>query len=169
MSANGSSQPHETPALRVLNEAHVNFQTHVFTYEEKGGTRVSSAKLGVDEHSIIKTLVFKTETGAPLIVLMHGDRQVDTKALAKQIGTKKVSSATPQFANEKTGYQVGGISPFGTKEMIPVYVEKTILDLPLIFINGGGRGFLVSFSASELERLLRPSQVNVAIEHKARA
>lgn len=168
MSSTSGIEITETPAIRMLDQFGVSYKKHVFGYEEKGGTKNSSEKLGVSEHAIIKTLVFKTDLGVPLIVLMHGDRQVDTKALAKQIGAKRISSATPEFANEKTGYIVGGISPFGLKEKIEVHIESSILDLSLIFINGGGRGFLVSLDPKELLRLLAPKSVQVAIAHKDR-
>jgi Cys-tRNA(Pro) deacylase len=152
-----------TPAIRLLRETGVAFTPHLFTYVEKGGTSVSSRELGVSEHSVVKTLVMETPTKDPLIVLMHGDRMVSTKELARVIGAKNVSACEPEVAHRHTGYQVGGTSPFGTRKVLPVYMQRTILDLPLIYINGGGRGFLVSLDPSEVVRLLNPVLVDVAI------
>jgi Cys-tRNA(Pro) deacylase len=151
-----------TPAVEMLEASGVNFERHYFEYEEKGGTKVSSTKLGVSEHIVIKTLIFANERHEALIVLMHGDRNVDTKRLAQQTGAKKISPVKPDVAFTHTGYQVGGISPFGTKEKLPLYVERSILSLPKILINGGGRGFLVSLSTEELVRVLNPTPVDVA-------
>lgn len=151
-----------TPAIEELTRYGVSFQPHLFEYEEKGGTKVSSRKLGVDEHCVIKTLVFKNEKSEPLIVLMHGDRHVSLKSLIQQIGCKKIAPEDPEMAHEHTGYMVGGTSPFGIKQKLPIYVEQSILDLPKIFINGGQRGFLVSLSPIELVRVLKPVAVNVA-------
>lgn len=158
--------PPVTPAIEELTRNGVQYEPHLFEYEEKGGTKTSSTKLGVSEHQVIKTLVFKNQDGEPLLVLMHGDRQVSTSRLAKQLGAKKISSVTPEVAFEQTGYQVGGISPFGTKKKLPVYAESTILSLPKIFINGGQRGFLVSFAPAELQRVLNVTLVEVAEEKK---
>ncbi len=132
-----------TPAVRYLREKGVDFTPHLYDYVEKGGTRESAKQLGVDEHAVVKTLVFETNEKKPLIVLMHGDRQVSAKNLARHIGAKSVEPATPERASKHTGYLVGGTSPFGTKTTMPVYVEKTIFDLDHIYINGGKRGFLV--------------------------
>ncbi|WP_224982834.1 Cys-tRNA(Pro) deacylase [Geomonas agri] len=152
-----------TAAIRVLRQAGVTFGEHPYQYEEKGGTAVSARELGVDEHSVIKTLIMEDEARAPLVVLMHGDLQVSTKELARAIGVKSVAPCTPDTANRHSGYMVGGTSPFGTKKQMPVYVEESILDLPLIYINGGSRGFLVSMAPSELQRVLQPVPVKVGI------
>ncbi|MBJ6802518.1 Cys-tRNA(Pro) deacylase [Geomonas propionica] len=152
-----------TAAVRVLRQAGVAFGEHPYQYEEKGGTAVSARELGVDEHSVIKTLIMEDETRAPLVVLMHGDLQVSTKELARAIGVKSVAPCTPDTANRHSGYMVGGTSPFGTRKQMPVYIEESILALPLIYINGGSRGFLVSLSPSELQRVLKPVPVQVGI------
>ncbi|OGU11514.1 MAG: aminoacyl-tRNA deacylase [Geobacteraceae bacterium GWC2_58_44] len=152
-----------TAAIRALREAGVSFGEHPYNYEEKGGTAVSARELGVAEQSVVKTLVMEDESKAPLLVLMHGDRQVSTKELARQIGAKSVSPCSPETAQRHSGYLVGGTSPFGTRKRMPVYLEETILSLPLIYINGGSRGFLVSLPPSELARVLKPVLVRVAI------
>jgi Cys-tRNA(Pro) deacylase len=157
-----------TPAVRVLREHAVPFTEHHYKYEERGGTRVSSRELGVDEHIVIKTLVMQDEAQQPLIVLMHGDREVSTRNLARQIGVKTVAPCDPAVAERHTGYQVGGTSPFGTRKALPVYVERTILALPHMVINGGRRGFLVSLAPADLVRILAPTPVDVAIEPIAR-
>jgi Cys-tRNA(Pro) deacylase len=153
-----------TAAVRTLRAAGVAYGEHPYNYEEKGGTAVSARELGVDEHCVVKTLIMEDERKNPLVVLMHGDRQVSTKELARQIGVKSVSPCTPDTANRHSGYMVGGTSPFGTRKQMPVYLEQGILELPVIYINGGSRGFLVSMPPSELVRVLKPVQVNVAIE-----
>lgn len=152
----------ETPATRFLAEHGVAFTLHPYEYEDRGGTRVSSQKLGVDEHEVIKTLVFEDETKAPLLVLMHGDRQVSAKALARQLGVKTVQPCKPEVAQRHTGYQVGGTSPFGTKKVLRVCCERSITALPRLFINAGGRGLLCSLSPSELVRVLSPTLVDCA-------
>ncbi|MBJ6752524.1 Cys-tRNA(Pro) deacylase [Geomonas anaerohicana] len=152
-----------TAAIRVLRQAGVTFGEHPYHYEEKGGTAVSARELGVDEHSVIKTLIMEDDTRAPLVVLMHGDLQVSTKELARAIGVKSVAPCTPDTANRHSGYMVGGTSPFGTRKQMPVYIEESILALPLIYINGGSRGFLVSLPPSELQRVLKPIPVKVGI------
>ena len=152
-----------TAAIRVLRQAGVAFGEHPYNYEDKGGTAVSARELGVPEQSVVKTLVMEDESKAPLVVLMHGDRQVSTKELARQIGARSVSPCTPETAQRHSGYLVGGTSPFGTKKQMPVYLEESILALPLIYINGGSRGFLVSLPPSELVRVLKPVLVKVAI------
>ncbi|SDC47870.1 Cys-tRNA(Pro) deacylase [Cupriavidus sp. YR651] len=154
----------ETPATKFLRQHGVNYSSHFYDYEEHGGTKVSSRELNVDEHAVVKTLVMQDESAKPLIVLMHGDRKVSTKELARQAGCKKVESCKPEVANRHSGFLVGGTSPFGTKKKMPVYVEKSILDLPLIYINGGRRGYLVGLSPTELTRLLDPRVVEVAID-----
>ncbi|MCL2830872.1 MAG: Cys-tRNA(Pro) deacylase [Betaproteobacteria bacterium] len=157
------SQAPETPATRFLRQHRIACSVHFYTYEEHGGTKVSSRALNVSEHSVIKTLVFEDELGKPLIVLMHGDRKVSVKELARQIGVKKVSPAKPEAAKRHTGYLVGGTSPFGTKKKLPVYLEKTVLDLPLIYINGGRRGFLVGIHPHDLLNTLQPIPVAVGL------
>ena len=153
-----------TPAIRVLREHGVEFTPHTYKYEEKGGTAVSSRELGVPEHQVIKTLVMEDDTKAPLVVLMHGDKQVSTKNLARALGVKAVSPCKPEVADKHSGYQVGGTSPFGTKRAMPVYVERTITELPRVWINGGRRGFLVSLAPADLVRVLKPTLVDVAID-----
>ena len=152
-----------TSAVLALRAAKVEFTPHFYDYEEKGGTAVSSRELGVDEHAVVKTLVMADDKAAPLIVLMHGDRKVSTKALARIIGVKSVEPCTPEAAQRHSGYRVGGTSPFGTRKKMPVYVERSILDLPEIFINGGSRGFLVRIAPAVLQRLLAAQPVDVAI------
>ncbi len=152
-----------TTAIRVLKEHHVDFSEHSYAYEDRGGTAHAAKELGIDEHAAVKTLVMEDEAKRPLIVLMHGDREVSTKELARQIGTKKVSPCTPDTAHRHTGYMVGGTSPFGTRKRLPVYVEETILRLPKIFINGGRRGLLVSIDPKDVVRILKPTVVHVAI------
>jgi Cys-tRNA(Pro) deacylase len=151
-------------AIPVLRQHGVQFTEHTYTYEERGGTAVSSRELGVDEHIVIKTLVMEDENKQPLIVLMHGDREVSTKNLARQIGSKQVSPCAAEVAQRHTGYLVGGTSPFGTRKALPVYAERSIAALDRIYINGGRRGFLVSLAPSELIRVLHPTLVDVAIE-----
>jgi Cys-tRNA(Pro) deacylase len=148
-------------AVRFLKQHNVAFSQHEYRYEEHGGTRVSARELGVDEHSVIKTLVMEDEARQPLIVLMHGDCEVSTKELARQIGCKSIKPCEPPTAHKHTGYIVGGTSPFGTRRSLPVYVERSILDLERIHINGGRRGFLVSLAPSELVRVLDPTLVDV--------
>lgn len=154
----------ETPATKFLRARQVAFSTHLYAYEEHGGTTVSARELNVDEHAVVKTLVFENEARMPLIVLMHGDCKVSAKELARQAGCKKVEPCKPEVANRHTGFLVGGTSPFGTKKQMPVYIEKGILDLPLIYINGGKRGFLVGVHPHELQRVLQPRPVDVALE-----
>lgn len=153
----------ETPATEFLRRHRIAHSDHLYQYEEHGGTRVSSRELNVPEHAVVKTLVMEDENARPLIVLMHGDRKVSTKELARQIGCKKVSPCTPEDAHRHTGYLVGGCSPFGTKKKLPIYVEKSILDLPLIYINGGRRGYLVGVHPHDIGRVLMPKPVTVAL------
>jgi Cys-tRNA(Pro) deacylase len=152
-----------TPAVHALRQHGVVFTEHQYRYEERGGTAVSSRELGVDEHIVIKTLVMEDERKQPLIVLMHGDREVSTKNLARQIGAKTVTPCAPETAQKHTGYIVGGTSPFGTRKPLPVYVERSIADLDRIYINGGARGFLVSIAPSDLIRVLSPAFVDVGV------
>lgn len=153
----------ETPATQFLRKHGVAFSEHPYEYEEHGGTAVSSQALGVPEHDVVKTLVMQDEAARPLIVLMHGDCKVSTKNLARAIGCKSVEPCKPEVANRHTGFLVGGTSPFGTRKQMPVYVEKSILQLPRIYINGGRRGYLVSIAPSELVRVLGPKPVEVAL------
>ena len=152
-----------TPAIRVLREHQVEFTPHVFEYIEKGGTKHSSEILGVDEHSVIKTLIFETNERKPLIVLMHGDFKVSTKNLARHLGVKTVAPAAPEKANVLTGYLVGGTSPFGVKTKMPVYAESSIFELDKIYINGGKRGFLVETAPEILQKILPIQKVAVGI------
>lgn len=154
----------ETPATKFLRQHRIAHSNHLYDYEEHGGTRVSSRELNVDEHAVIKTLVMEDEAAKPLIVLMHGDCKVSTKELARQIGRKKIEPCKPEVANRHTGFLVGGTSPFGTKKPMPICIEKTILDLPLIYINGGRRGFLVGVHPHDLMRALSPTVVDVALK-----
>ena len=158
--------PHapETQATKFLREHAVSYTPHLYAYEEHGGTKVSARELGVDEHAVIKTLVMEDETAKPLIVLMHGDCKVSTKELARQAGCKKIEPCQPDVANRHTGFLVGSTSPFGTKRRMPVYLEKSILDLPLIYINGGRRGFLVGITPQALVQALSPQLVEVALK-----
>jgi Cys-tRNA(Pro) deacylase len=157
------SKAPSTPATRLLREQGVAYTEHLYRYEERGGTRVSSEALGVDEHAVVKTLILEDDAREPLIVLMHGDREVSLKTLARQIGAKAVTMCDPKTAQRHSGYMVGGTSPFGTRQRMPVYVERSVLALDRIYINGGARGFLVGISPSELVRLLAPTPVDVAI------
>jgi Cys-tRNA(Pro) deacylase len=150
-----------TPAIRVLRENKIVFAAHVFEYVEKGGTKHSSEILGVDEHAVIKTLVFEIDEKKPVLVLMHGDAQVSTKSLARFLNVKTVAPAAPERANKLTGYLVGGTSPFGIKTRMPIYAEKTIFDLPRIYINGGKRGFLVELEPRILKAILQIEEVEV--------
>jgi Cys-tRNA(Pro) deacylase len=152
-----------TPAIRLLRKEQVPFTSHPYSYEEKGGTAVSARELGVDEHAVIKTLIMEDDAKNPLIVLMHGDRQVSTKELARILGVKSVAPCIPAVADRHSGYQVGGTSPFGTRKPVPVCLEETILALPKIYINGGKRGFLVGLDPRDLVRLLQPTLVKVGI------
>ena len=153
----------ETPATRFLRSHGIAHSNHLYAYEEHGGTRVSARELNVDEHAVVKTLIMEDEHARPLIVLMHGDRKVSTKELARQIGCKKVEPCKPEVANRHTGFLVGGTSPFGTKKKMPVYIEKSILDLPLIYINGGKRGYLVGVHPHDIVRTLSPVAVEAAL------
>lgn len=154
----------ETPATRFLKSQRVPYSAHLYAYEEHGGTKVSARELNVDEHAVVKTLVFEDENKKPLIVLMHGDRKVSAKELARQIGAKHVEPCKPEVANRHTGYLVGGTSPFGTKKAMPIYIEQSILDLALIYINGGRRGFLVGVHPHDVLRVLAPKPVSAALD-----
>lgn len=159
MGAKGPKIP-VTPAVRLLRAAKVEFSPHLYPYVERGGATASSSALGVDRHQVIKTLIMKGDK--PLIVLMHGDLQVSTGALARSIGVKSVTPCKPEVAERLSGYRVGGTSPFGTRKTMPVYAEASIRDLEEIYINGGKRGFLVKIPTSALEQLLPVHWVSVA-------
>ena len=153
----------ETPALVFLKAHGVAYTEHPYAYEEHGGTEVSARELGVAEHAVVKTLVMEDQSAKPLIVLMHGDKKVSTKNLARQAGLKSVAPCQPEVAQRHSGYLIGGTSPFGTKKKMAVYAEKTIFDLPKIYINGGRRGFLIGIAPLEIERVLPVTRVEVAL------
>ena len=153
-----------TPAIRQLKQAKADFRPHLYAYEEHGGTAVSARELGYDEHAVVKTLVMEDNQGSPLIILMHGDREVSTKELARTLGAKTIQPCAPETVTRHTGYQVGGTSPFGTRKNLPVYMEHSILALDRILINGGKRGLLVEMSPQDMIRLLKPTPVEVALE-----
>jgi len=152
-----------TPAVRALRQAGVSFTEHLYKYVEHGGTAAFAREFGVDEHAVVKTLVMEDDAKKPLVVLMHGDREVSTKELARTLGVKTVQPCAPETAERHSGYMVGGTSPFGMRKALPVFIEETILELPRIYINGGKRGFLVSLDPKELARVLKPAPVRVAI------
>ena len=162
--ARKSSHVSQTPATQMLKRAGVEFSEHPYDYVEHGGTAESARQLGVSEHQVIKTLVMQDERAAPLIVLMHGDRQVSTKNLAREIGVKSVEPCKPEAAQRHSGYLIGGTSPFGTKKVMPVCVQATVMALPRIYINGGQRGFLVGLAPAVLTQLLGARAVNCALE-----
>ena len=149
-----------TNAVRVLREHGVEFTHHPYEYEERGGTEVSARELGVDEHAVIKTLVMEDDAKRPLVVLMHGDREVSTKNLARTLGVKAISPCDPAVADRHSGYQVGGTSPFGTRRAMPVYMQRTIADLPYLYVNGGRRGYLVGMTPTDLMRVLKAAAVD---------
>jgi Cys-tRNA(Pro) deacylase len=153
-----------TPAVRVLRTAGIAFTDHLYAYEARGGTEVSARELGVDEHAVIKTLVMEDDRKAPLIVLMHGDRKVSTQRLARALGRRSIEPCAPEVADRHSGYLVGGTSPFGTKRPMPVYIERTVLDLPRIWVNGGKRGYLVGLDPRDAARILEAVAVDVAVE-----
>jgi Cys-tRNA(Pro) deacylase len=153
-----------TPATALLRKAGVVFSEHTFEYVEHGGTGHSAGAMGVDEHVVVKTLIMEREDKSPLIVLMHGDRTVSTKALARQIGCKSVVPCKPEVANRHSGYLIGGTSPFATRKVMIVFVEKTILDLATLYINGGARGYLIGITPQVLIDILKPVSVEVALE-----
>ncbi|HJY77224.1 MAG TPA: Cys-tRNA(Pro) deacylase [Burkholderiales bacterium] len=153
-----------TPATAFLKARGIAFTEHSYEYVEHGGTAVSADSLGVPEHEVVKTLVMQDERALPLIVLMHGDRKVSTKNLARQAGRKSIEPCRPEVAQRHTGYQVGGTSPFGTRKALPIYMERSIAALSVIYINGGRRGFLVRLKTADLISVLRPDLVDVALE-----
>ena len=153
-----------TAATRMLKQAKIDYTPHLYSYEERGGTAVSARELQICEQQVIKTLVMEDEHGSPLLILMHGDREVSTKALARIIGVKTINPCSTDTAQKHTGYQVGGTSPFATRKPLPVYMERTIQDLEKIYINGGKRGFLVGLSPQDLIAILSPTLVEVGIK-----
>ncbi len=153
-----------TAAIRLLQEKQVAFSEHLYRYEPHGGTKVSARELGVEEHRVIKTLVMEDEQKRPMLVLMHGDLEVSTKQLARQLGVKMITPCAESVATKHTGYLIGGTSPFGTVKKLPVYLEETILILKTIYINGGKRGFLVELKPTEILNLLAPTLVQVGVK-----
>jgi len=154
----------DTPATLFLRARKVAYTEHEYEYVERGGTEVSASALGVPEHHVVKTLVMQDEDAKPLIVLMHGDKKVSTKNLARQAGRKRIEPCKPEVAQRQSGYQVGGTSPFGTKKTMPIFLERSILELPKVYINGGKRGFLVCLSAQDIAKALNPQLVDVALD-----
>ena len=152
-----------TPATEFLAKHGVAYTEHHFEYVEHGGTGASSSALGVPEHDVVKTLIMETDKGEPLVVLMHGDRKVSTKELARVAGVKRIFPSRPEAAQRHSGYLIGGTSPFGTRKHMPVYLERSVLDLPRIYINGGRRGYLLGMAPAELKRVLSPILVDVAL------
>ena len=153
-----------TPATAFLAKHGVKYTEHEFEYKEHGGTSHSSTSLGVPEHHVVKTLIMEDEKGDPLVVLMHGDRKVSTKELARQAGVKRIAPCRPEAATRHSGYLIGGTSPFGTRKDMRVFLERSVLDLPVIYINGGRRGYLLGMDPAEITRVLAPKLVEVAIE-----
>jgi len=152
-----------TPAVRILRENEADFTIHQYRYEEKGGAGIAAKAVNTDARFVVKTLVMETETKEPLIVLMHGDMKVSAKALAAELKAKKISPCTPETAHKHTGYIVGGISPFGTRKPLKIYIEKSILSLERIYINAGRRGILARILTKDLVRILNPIPVDVAV------
>jgi len=152
-----------TQAIRALKESGVDFSLHFYKFEDKGGTTTAAKELNVDEHLVIKTLVMEADNSDPLLILMHGNKKVSTKAMARALGVKTVKSCEPQTAHKHTGYFVGGISPFGTRKSLKVYVEASIMELPTIYINAGKKGLLTEMFPSDLARILNPTPISVAI------
>ncbi|CAG0981582.1 Cys-tRNA(Pro)/Cys-tRNA(Cys) deacylase YbaK [Burkholderiales bacterium] len=152
-----------TRAIRVLREHGVAYTDHPYVYEERGGTAVSARELGVPEHEVVKTLIMEDERRQPMIVLMHGDREVSTRSLARHLGVKTVSPCAPAVADRHSGYQVGGTSPFGTRRAMPVYMQSTIAGLPRVYVNGGRRGYLVGLAPADVVRVLKPVLVEIAV------
>lgn len=157
-----------TPAVRLLQRENVAYTEHLYRYEERGGTAVSARELEVHEHAVVKTLIMEDDRKNPVIVLMHGDMQVSTQQLARIIGVKSISPCPPEIANKHTGYLVGGTSPFGTRKPMPVYMEKSVLELSRIYLNGGKRGYLVGMAPADAVRILKPVLVEVGIARKQR-
>ena len=154
----------DTPATVFLKANKIAYTEHEYEYVEHGGTEVSARSLGVPEHEVVKTLVMQDEDAKPLIVLMHGDKKVSTKNLARQAGRKRIEPCKPEVAQRHSGYQVGGTSPFGTRKKMPIFLERSILALLKVYVNGGRRGFLVGLAPQEIVRMLSPVVVDVALE-----
>jgi len=154
----------DTPATMFLKANKVAYTEHEYEYVEHGGTEVSAQSLGVPEHHVVKTLVMQDEDAKPLIVLMHGDKKVSTKNLARQADRKRIEPCKPEVAQRHSGYLIGGTSPFGTKKKMPIYLERSVLELPKIYINGGRRGFLVGIAPQEILRALSPALVDAALD-----
>ncbi len=152
-----------TPALRLLRQHRVEAQCHQYAYAAKGGAAAAAAALGIELHDMIKTLVFERDDGQPFLILMHGDREVSTKRLARSIGVKRVAPCTPDTATRHSGYQVGGTSPFGTRKPMPLYAEHSVLSAPKIYVNGGSRGLILELASSDLVQILNPQPVRVAV------
>jgi Cys-tRNA(Pro) deacylase len=152
-----------TQAIRFLRQAKVEFEEFLYEYEERGGTAVAARELGIDEHAAVKTLIMENENKQPVVVLMHGDMEVSTKELARFLGVKTIMPCLPEIAGKHSGYLVGGTTPFGTKRVMPVYIEESILELSKIYINGGKRGYLLGLDPKELIRLVEPTLVKVGI------
>lgn len=152
-----------TTAIRALRAGHAAFTPYVYDYAEHGGTDRAARALGIDEHETVKTIVMETDAQKPFIVLMHGDREISTKQMARLLGVKSVAPCSAECATRHTGYLVGGTSPFGTRKPLTVYAEASLFDLPCLFINGGRRGLLVKIEPDVLDRLLRPQRVQVAV------
>ncbi len=159
-----SAKAPSTQATRLLRQRGVPYTEHMYRYEARGGTRASASALGVDEHCVVKTLILEDDRKAPLVMLMHGDREVSTKALARILGARSVEPCKPEVADRHSGYQVGGTSPFGTRRAMPVYMERSITALARVYLNGGSRGFLVALAPSDLVATLSPTLVDVAVE-----
>lgn len=153
-----------TPAIRVLRSHKVDFTPHIYVYEEHGGTAVAAHEIGVDEYATIKTIVLQDEHKNPLIALMHGTKEISTRNLARFLNVKSITPCSPDLAQKHTGYLVGGTSPFGTRHAMPVYMERSILDLERIYINGGKRGFLVGIKPQDVVKVLHPELVEVATD-----
>ncbi|HJL00435.1 MAG TPA: Cys-tRNA(Pro) deacylase [Polyangiaceae bacterium LLY-WYZ-15_(1-7)] len=158
----GKAKHPVTRAIRALRAAKVAFEPALYDYVPRGGTRASAEALGVDEHQVVKTLIFEDDAKQPLVVLMHGDREVSAKNLARHLGVKQVRPCDPKTADRHSGYQVGGTSPFGLRRAMPVYMERTITELPFLYLNGGKRGFLVRLDPQDVVRVLAPELVDVA-------
>lgn len=156
-----ASRPPATAAVRLLRAQGVGYTDHPYKYEERGGTAVCARELGVDEHACIKTLIMEDNDKRPMVVLMHGDREVSTRNLARQIGVKSIAPCAPAVADRHSGYQVGGTSPFGTRRTMPVYLQRTVMELPRIYVNGGHKGYLVGMAPADLVRVLAPVLVDI--------
>ncbi len=152
-----------TQAIRVLKKSGVSYTLHFYKYEEKGGTARAASELNVDEHMVLKTLIMEAHTGEPVVIIMHGDKQVSTKGFARALNVKTIKPCEPKTAHQHTGYFVGGTSPFGLRKPLNIYLEKSVGDLPEIFINAGKQGLLAKMSSQDLIKILKPIPVNVAI------